>query len=60
MRALWLGMRAGRRDGRLREAGVVACACFGAVAAAVLLDELDGLIAECAAAYAAPVSPQPH
>jgi hypothetical protein len=37
MRALWLGMRAGWRDGRLREAGVVACACFGAVAAAVLL-----------------------
>lgn len=35
--------------------------CFNfKTADAALFDELDRLIAECAAAYVAPVSPQPH
>lgn len=37
MKAFWLGVRAGWRESGLGEAGVVACACFGAVDAAVLL-----------------------
>lgn len=37
MRVFWLGVKAGWREGRLGEAGIVACGCFGAVAAAVLL-----------------------